>query len=178
MILLSLIKVLLDILPLLRAKRSFTFCEMQVQLDCSKQIYARYVKLRGQPYISEISNKYCDDMTVLPFQAKPDLVILSLDDLGILGVSCVAEGTGPKPFKAPWYQYARLAQDSNNKALITLNVRHLNKQFLPKLTIESLSSLKTLHLYLIVDQIIFWIVQNTLLYPHTSGTRATILPHG
>jgi hypothetical protein len=123
---LSLITVMLDVLPLLNRKRSLAFHEWQVQLDCSKKMYVRCIEVRGQSYLSDISNEACNGMELLPFTAKPDLVIISLDDLGIRGVCFASKGSGLIPAKAPWYQFERLSQDSDHMAFATINVRHIN----------------------------------------------------
>jgi hypothetical protein len=121
----SMLTVRLNVLPLLREKRYLEFCERKDQLQFGKTMYVRYAEIRGQRYLSGISNTNDWDSTeVLSIPDNLDLIVLSLDDLGIRDISCVTPGSSLKTVKAQWYQFERLSQNSENTALITVNVRH------------------------------------------------------
>jgi hypothetical protein len=124
---LSLLTVLLDTLPLLEIKRTLGLHQRQIQLNYSKKMYLSYVTIRGQSYISDISNERRHGMNELPCMTQPEYAIVSLDDLGIRGICFVAEESCSKPTKAPWYQHEELYQNLDDNILITQNVRRLNE---------------------------------------------------
>lgn len=120
---LSLTAVLLATLPLLKGGRALPPNGRQFELSYSKEIYVRYITVRGQSYLSEISNEYSDGMGILLKPVNADSVVLSSDDLGIRGVCFIPNVPGPRPVEAPWYQHVKLTGDS---ILIKANVRSPN----------------------------------------------------
>jgi hypothetical protein len=124
---LSLLTVLLDTLPLLEIKRTLALHQRQIQLNYSKKMFLSYVTIRGQSYISDISNEQRHGMHEVLCITHPEYAILSLDDLGIRGICFVAEESGSKPTGAPWYQHEKLNQNPDDTILVTQNVRRLNE---------------------------------------------------
>ncbi|KAF2844442.1 hypothetical protein T440DRAFT_512196 [Plenodomus tracheiphilus IPT5] len=116
---LSLVTVLLDTLPLLEKTHTLDSSSCQLKFYPNK-MYVRYDTIRGQTYISEISNHWHTGMGEISCASQPDHVILSLDDLGIRNVCFSAKGFSSTPVQAPWYQHDQLG-DADQPMLVTKN---------------------------------------------------------
>jgi hypothetical protein len=117
---LSLITVMLDTLPLLKDKNAPAGKARCFELNCSRKIFAKFITVRGQPYLSDLSNKKGDGLHTLCVPARAESFVLSLDDLGIRGICFLAEGSRPTPTYAPWYMYTKLCV---NTIIVKTNVR-------------------------------------------------------
>lgn len=114
---LSLATVLLETLPLLERTQASTSASCQLNIYPDKT-YVRYEKIRGQNYISEISNHCRAGMKNISCASQPDYVILSLDDLGIRDICFNSKKVSSKPIQAPWYQHDELG-DVDQVMLVT-----------------------------------------------------------
>lgn len=118
---LSLITVLLDTLPLIEKAHALKFSDRQLIPNFDK-IYVRYGKIRGQSYVTEISNHWRTHMHKIPRPSDSDHIVLSLDDLGIRDICFSSKGSSSRPTKAPWYQHEKLGS-GDQTMLVTKNVR-------------------------------------------------------
>jgi hypothetical protein len=120
----SAITVVSDTLPLLKKVHRRDFYNKSMRLDSCQRIYAAYTTIRGQQYLSKLSNEPSEEMTMVHEASRPLLVILSFDDLGIRGACFVTHESSSNPTipVAPWYRFERISPDSDGTFTITYNV--------------------------------------------------------
>jgi hypothetical protein len=117
---LSLITVLLCTRPLVISYRPRPMVTRK--LKWSRDIYASYTVVRGQNYLSDLSNEKRRGMRLLhsASSSRPNFALLSVDDLGIRNVLLAPDISDLHPENAPWYRFATLRSDC---ITVRLNVR-------------------------------------------------------
>lgn len=172
---LSLATVFIGTLPLLEMKRALDFRQRTSQVSCSRKMYVSYVTIRGQSYLSDITNKRCDGMSEISCPDHPDYAVFSMDDLGIRGVRFITRGSGSVPVEAPWYQYKELNHHPDDDILITQNVWTLKIHSNLGSQVYSRSSSRTLQSSRNVELHITGIIRSIPKYPRTSGMNTTAI---
>ncbi|KAF2021813.1 hypothetical protein BU24DRAFT_404770 [Aaosphaeria arxii CBS 175.79] len=135
----AMLSVVLGVLPVLLSKQLYEFCLRDTELDCSQAIYAEYITLRGQTYISNLSNKHDHGMSKVPTQAAPRILAMSMDSFGIRRVSRVQEARDSRLLGDLWYRFEILPQKSGSMITLRRNPlviddvildRHNHRRFL------------------------------------------------